>query len=89
MTLHVVIGAGPVGWTTASLPPPGLRCSTTRRARPIAGGTIGPIILALVLSGDVLAATTGLTAGILMLATAVAGFHQLAQVAAPSTIVPS
>ena len=40
--------------------------------------TIGPVLLAIVLSGDTLAATTGLSAGVLMIATATFGFHQLA-----------
>ena len=49
------------------------------RYRPVGWAlTIGPVALALVLSGDALAATTGLTAGVLMLTTAVAGFRQLA-----------
>jgi hypothetical protein len=42
--------------------------------------TIGPVILVIVLSGTALAATTGLGAGILLLGTAIAGFHDLAAV---------
>lgn len=49
------------------------------RYRPVGWAlTIGPVVLALLLSGDALAATTGLTAGTLMLITAVIGFRQLA-----------
>ncbi len=40
--------------------------------------TVGPIALVAVLSGDALAATTGLAAGALLLGTAAAGFHDLA-----------
>jgi hypothetical protein len=40
---------------------------------------VGPILLAVVLSGPALAATTGIAAGVLLLATAATGFHQLAQ----------
>lgn len=39
--------------------------------------TVGPFVLVVTLSGSALAATTGLAAGILMLATATAGFHDL------------
>ncbi len=42
--------------------------------------TVGPVILVVVLSGTPLVATTGLGAGGLLLATAVAGFHDLAGV---------
>ena len=42
--------------------------------------TIGPVILVIVLSGTALVATTGLGAGILLLGTAAAGFHDLAAV---------
>jgi hypothetical protein len=41
--------------------------------------TVGPVILVLVLSGTSLVATTGLSAGVLLLSTALAGFHDLAQ----------
>jgi len=40
--------------------------------------TIGPVILVAVLSGTALVATTGLAAGLLLLGTATAGFHDLA-----------
>ncbi len=40
--------------------------------------TIGPFILVATMSGSALAATTGLAAGVLMLGTATAGFHDLA-----------
>ena len=40
--------------------------------------TVGPVILAAVLSGAALVATAGLGAGVLMLGTAVAGFRDLA-----------
>jgi hypothetical protein len=49
------------------------------RLRPV-GWTliIGPVLLAATLSGTALVVTTGLTAGTLLLVTAVAGFHDLA-----------
>jgi hypothetical protein len=51
------------------------------RYRPVGWAlTIGPVILVIVLSGTALVATTGLGAGILLLGTAVAGFHDLAGV---------
>ena len=51
------------------------------RYRPIGWAlTIGPVILVIVLSGTALVATTGLGAGILLLGTATAGFHDLAAV---------
>jgi hypothetical protein len=40
--------------------------------------TIGPVVLVATMSGGALAATTGLSAGILLLGTATAGFHDLA-----------
>jgi len=40
--------------------------------------TVGPLVLVATLSGSVLAATTGLAAGLLLLGTASAGFHDLA-----------
>ena len=40
--------------------------------------TAGPVILVAALSGSTLAVTTGLAAGVLLLATAAAGFHDLA-----------
>jgi hypothetical protein len=42
--------------------------------------TIGPLVLIATLSGTTLVATTGIGAGTLLLATAVAGFHDLARV---------
>ena len=50
------------------------------RYRPV-GWTliIGPVVLAATMSGTALAATTGITAGVLLLGTAVAGFHDLSQ----------
>jgi hypothetical protein len=50
------------------------------RLRPIGWAlTIGPFILVAVMSGAALEATTGLAAGLLLLSTATAGFHDLAQ----------
>ena len=40
--------------------------------------TIGPLALIATMSGSSLAATTGISAGILLLMTAAAGFHDLA-----------
>jgi hypothetical protein len=40
--------------------------------------TIGPLVLVATISGSPLAATTGMAAGFLLLATAAAGFHDLA-----------
>ena len=42
--------------------------------------TIGPVILVAAMSGTPLVATTGIAAGVLLLVTAVAGFHDLAAV---------
>jgi hypothetical protein len=49
--------------------------------------TIGPVILIIVLTGTPLVAVTGLGAGMLLLGTALAGFHDLAKVrrTAPNT----
>jgi len=49
------------------------------RYRPV-GWTliVGPIVLGLTMSGTMLAATTGIAAGVLLLATAAAGFHDFA-----------
>jgi nucleoside-diphosphate-sugar epimerase len=48
------------------------------RYRPVGWAlTIGPLILVAVMSGKALVATTGLSAGLLLLATALAGFHEL------------
>ncbi len=51
------------------------------RYRPVGWAlTVGPFILVATLSGTSLIATTGLAAGVLLLGTAVAGFHDLAGV---------
>jgi hypothetical protein len=48
------------------------------RYRPVGWAlTVGPFILVLTMSGTSLAATTGLAAGVLLLGTATAGFHDL------------
>jgi hypothetical protein len=50
------------------------------RLRPVGWAlTIGPVILVAALSGTTLAATTGLTAGALLLGSAAAGFRDLAK----------
>ena len=52
------------------------------RLRPVGWAlTVLPFLLVASLSGSTLAAVTGLGAGLLLLATAAAGFHDLAQVA--------
>ena len=49
------------------------------RYRPVGWAlTIGPVILVATMSGPALAVTTGLGAGVLLLGTAAAGFHDLA-----------
>ncbi len=40
--------------------------------------TVGPVLLVATMSGSSLAATTGIASGVLLLATAAAGFHDLA-----------
>ena len=53
------------------------------RYRPVGWAlTIGPVILVATMSGTALAATTGIAAGVLLLATAAAGFHDLARLGA-------
>ena len=48
------------------------------RYRPVGGALIiGPVVLAATMSGPSLAAATGIAAGLLLLATAAAGFHDL------------
>ena len=42
--------------------------------------TVGPVVLVAILSGTALIATTGIAAGLLLLGTALAGFHDLADV---------
>ena len=44
--------------------------------------TIGPVILVAAMSGSALAVTTGIAAGVLLLGTAAAGFHDLAAIRA-------
>ena len=49
------------------------------RYRAVGGAlTVGPVLLVATLSGSTLAATTGIAAGLLLLGTATAGFHDLA-----------
>ena len=51
------------------------------RYRPVGWAlTVGPVILVATMSGTPLVATTGIAAGMLLLGTAVAGFHDLAGV---------
>ncbi len=51
------------------------------RYRPVGWAlTVGPVILVATMSGTPLIATTGIAAGVLLLGTAVAGFHDLAGV---------
>lgn len=51
------------------------------RYRPVGWAlTVGPVILVATMSGTALVATTGIAAGLLLLGTAVAGFHELAGV---------
>ena len=51
------------------------------RYRPVGWAlTVGPVILVATMSGTPLVATTGIAAGVLLLSTAVAGFHDLAEV---------
>ena len=55
------------------------------RYRPVGWALIvGPVILVATMSGTALVATTGIGAGILLLTTAAAGFHDLAGLRAPS-----
>ena len=51
------------------------------RYRPVGWAlTVGPVILVATMSGTALVATTGIAAGLLLLGTALAGFHDLAEV---------
>jgi hypothetical protein len=51
------------------------------RYRPVGWAlTVGPVILVVTMSGTPLVATTGIAAGVLLLGTALAGFHDLAGV---------
>jgi hypothetical protein len=82
----IVIAAGHSDWVLPSIAitiGPLLLCLDhlvdVPRYRPVGWAlTIGPFLLVAALSGSTLAATTGLAAGILLLATATAGFHDLA-----------
>ncbi len=60
------------------------------RYRPVGWAlTIGPVVLVATMSGTALAATTGLGAGVLLLGTAAAGFHDLAALrprSSPNTV---
>jgi hypothetical protein len=51
--------------------------------------TIGPVVLVATMSGASLAATTGIAAGFLLLATAGAGFHDLARLRPPRLPAPA
>ena len=51
--------------------------------------TIGPVVLVATMSGSSLAATTGIAAGALLLATAAAGFHDLAGLRPPRLPAPA
>jgi hypothetical protein len=54
------------------------------RYRPVGWAlTIGPVLLVATLSGEPLVATTGIAAGLVLLGTAAAGFHDLADVRPP------
>jgi len=60
------------------------------RYRPVGGVlTIGPVILVATMSGSSLAATTGIAAGVLLLATAAAGFRDLAGLRPPRLPAPA
>ena len=49
------------------------------RYRPVGWAlTAGPVILVVAMSGSALAVTTGIAAGVILLGTAAAGFHDLA-----------
>ena len=50
--------------------------------------TVGPLVLVVTMSGSSLAATTGIAAGSLLLATAAAGFHDLAGLRPPRRPAP-
>ena len=51
--------------------------------------TIGPVVLVATLSGSALAATTGIAAGVLLLGTAAAGFHDLVGLRPPPSPAPA
>jgi hypothetical protein len=49
---------------------------------------VGPVVLITVMSGTALTATTGITAGAILLATAAAGFHDLTPTERTPTVAP-
>ena len=51
--------------------------------------TVGPVVLVVTMSGSSLAVTTGIAAGVILLATAAAGFHDLAAIRAPRLSGPA
>ena len=51
--------------------------------------TLGPLVLVASMSGSSLAATTGIAAGVLLLGTAAAGFHDLASLRPPRLPAPT
>jgi hypothetical protein len=51
--------------------------------------TAGPVVLVATMSGSALEVTTGIAAGVLLLATAAAGFHDLAGIRRPSSPGPA
>ena len=60
------------------------------RYRPVGWAlTIGPVVLVATMSGTALAATTGIAAGVLLLGTAAAGFHDLADLRPQTGPLPS
>jgi len=63
---------------------------TAPRYRPVGWAlTVGPILLALAMTGPALVVTTGLAAGTVLLAAAVTGFHELAHDQTPHLIDPT
>jgi len=84
----IVIAAGHSDWVLPSIAitiGPLLlwldRCVQIPRYRPVGWAlTVGPVILVATMSGTALIATTGIAAGVLLLGTAAAGFHDLAGV---------
>jgi hypothetical protein len=86
----IVIAAGKADWTlpaiAVTIGPLLLwldRRVVIARYRPVGWALIvGPLLLVATMSGTALVATTGLAAGALLLTTAVAGFHDLAEIKA-------
>jgi len=82
----IVVGAGHSDWVLPSIAitiGPLLLWLDHRvhipRYRPVGWAlTVGPVLLVATMSGTPLIATTGIAAGVLLLGTAVAGFHDLA-----------